>query len=140
MSTPNFLSENSPGVLPLSTDGDAPLRFEKLTLRGTHFLKKVTQNGTEMPKFSQNFLLVFQNFPKKVPYEGLIFYFGVFATRPGTHEGEKRYSVQRSLPVPHFAQSTPGKNSRFKFYHYCEFLILCCSSQPKTKTRLITRI
>ena len=46
------------GVLPLPTDGGAPLGFEKWNLRGTHFLrKKVTLNGTKIPKFSQNFLI-----------------------------------------------------------------------------------
>ena len=81
----------------MSTDEGALLRFEKLTLRGTHFLKKVALIGIEIPKFSQNLLLFSQNFYKKVLYEGLIFYFGVFATLPRTREGETATVVSTVL-------------------------------------------
>lgn len=69
----------SRGVLPLPTDGGAPLRLENGPYMGlirffknfAEFAKKVTLNGTEIPKFST----FSPNFSKKAPYEGLIFLF-----------------------------------------------------------------
>ena len=64
-----------------------------------YFEKKWTWNSKMFSKFPTFFL----EFSIKVRYEGLIFfYFGVFATLPGTHEGEKRYPDKRSIPVPLF--------------------------------------
>jgi len=61
---------------------------KKWTLRGTRNLrKKVTLNGTEIPKLSQ----IFYFFPKfsknRHPTRDWFFYFGVFATLPGTRGG-----------------------------------------------------
>ena len=60
-------------------------------------LKKVTLNGTEIPKCSQNSILFSKIFQK--------------GTLPGTREGEKRYLDQRSIPVPLFAQVPPPRVS-----------------------------
>ena len=75
------------GVLPLSTDGSK--------LRGTHFLKKVSLNGTEIPKFSKKGTL------RGTDFSILVF----FATLPGTREGEKRCPEQRSIPIPLFSNN-----------------------------------
>ena len=86
-----FYAEETPrGSLPLSTDGDVPLRFEKLTLRGTNFLKKVTLNGTEISKFSQTFLLfsqIFQGALQGTDFSILVFlwpYLGLVKVKKGT--------------------------------------------------------
>ena len=94
------------GVLPLSTDGDAPLRFEKLILLGTHFLKGIDAERDWNSKIFSKFPTSFPNFTKKLPTRDWFFYFGVFATLSGTREGEKRYSDQRCIPYTPFYHST----------------------------------
>ena len=68
----------SRGVLHLSTDGGVLLRFEKLILRWTHFFEKSNPEWDRNFKIFSKFPTFFANFPKKVPYEGLIFLFWCF--------------------------------------------------------------
>ena len=96
----------SRGVLPLSIDGGALLRFEKLTLRGTHFLKKV--NGTKIPKIFQNFLLFSQIFQKRYPMRDWIFYFSVFANPTWDSWRWKKVPWPAEHPRTPFCPSTPG--------------------------------
>ena len=72
------------------------------------FANNVTLNGTKIPKFSQNFLILSQNFQKST-LRGTDFSVLVFlVTLCGTGGGEKRYPDQLSFPVPLFALVPPG--------------------------------
>ena len=77
----HFTIKKARGLLPLSTDGGVPLRFEKWTPLGTQFCEKVTLNGTEIPistffsKFLKKDTLPGTNFSNLLflwPYLGLM--------------------------------------------------------------------
>ena len=65
-----------PGVLVLSTNGDVPLKFEKWTLRETHFWRLFLKSDPEWDWNSKFFSKVSKSF-------------GVIATLPGTCGDEK---------------------------------------------------
>ena len=94
------------GATTLVDRRDAPLRFEKLTLLGTHFC------GKSDPEWDWNFLLFskfptfFPNFQKMYPTEGLIFIFWYFCDPTWDSWKWKKYPDQRIIPVPLFAQVT----------------------------------
>ena len=54
------------GVLPLPTDGVVPLRSEKWTLRGTHFLKTFAKIGLFINYFCEHHLPRFETLALKI--------------------------------------------------------------------------
>ena len=72
------------------------------------FKKRWPWNVTEIPKFSQNLLFFSQLFQKRYPMRDWFFYFSIFATLPGTHEGEKKVPWPAENPRNPFCPNTHG--------------------------------
>ena len=117
-----------PGVLPLRTDGDAPLRFEKCTLRGTNFLKnfaKICEKiDPEWDSHIKNFLKIYyfsSKFSKKgtlrgTDFRSLVFlqpYLGLVEVQKGT------LTLFARVPPP-WIEALRGTNFFKDFGKLCE--------------------